>query len=69
MITIYKQTGEMPMGPVTSVCSSGPTIMAAFDLLVGLCTGCVTNLKLVAHTLTEMFYSDKVRVFFFACTV
>jgi len=60
MITVYKQTGEMPMSPVNPVCCSGPTFMAAFDLLVGLCTGCVPNLKLVAHMLIEMFHSDKV---------
>lgn len=59
MITVYKQTGQMPMGPVNPICNNGPTIMAAFDLLVGLCTGSVTNLKLVANMLTEMFYSDK----------
>ena len=33
--------------------------MAAFDLLVALCTGCAPNLKLVAQILCEMFYSDK----------
>lgn len=59
MITTYKQTGEMPMGQVSPICGSGPTFMAAFDLLVGLCTGCVPNLKLVAQMLIEMFHSDK----------
>jgi ubiquitin carboxyl-terminal hydrolase 9/24 len=49
----------MPMGPVNPICSSGPTLMAAFDLLVGLCTGCVPNMKLVAQMLIEMFHSDK----------
>lgn len=47
------------MGPVNPVCTSGPTNMAAFDLLVGLCTGCVHNLRKVSEMLTEMFHSDK----------
>ena len=59
MITVFKQTGQMPMGPVNPICNSGPTFMAAFDLLVGLCTGCGANLKLVAQMLMEMFHSDK----------
>ena len=37
----------------------GATLMAAFDLLVALATGCLPNLKLIAEMLTEMFYSDK----------
>jgi len=59
MITTYKQSGQMPMGPVNPICNSGPTFMAAFDLLVGLCTGSVANLKVVTMMLTEMFHSDK----------
>ena len=37
----------------------GATLMAAFDLMVALATGCLPNLKLIAEMLTEMFYSDK----------
>ena len=44
---------------VAPICSAGSTMMAAFDLLVALSTGCVQNLKLVAQMLTDMFYSDK----------
>ena len=47
------------MTQVVPVCSSPQTVMAAFDLIVGLCTGCAPNLKLVAQILCEMFYSDK----------
>lgn len=39
------------------ICSSPSTLLAAFEVIVALCTGCVQNLKYVADTLTEMFYS------------
>ena len=59
MYTVYKQTEAMPMGHVSPICSSGQSLMAAFDLLVALCTGCLQNLTVVAHMLIEMFYVDK----------
>lgn len=59
MIVIFRQTGEIPLNQVQAIAQSPPTVMAAFDLLVGLCTGCPANLKLVANILTEMFYTDK----------
>ena len=45
MSVIYRETGEIPMTQAQPVCSSPHTVMAAFDLLVGLCTGCPPNLK------------------------
>ena len=42
-----------------AVCSSPRTIAAAFNLIVGLCTNCPANLRLVADVLIEMFYTDK----------
>ena len=62
MITVYKQTNVMPMGQVTPVCNTAPTLIAAFDLLVGLSTDCVQNLNVVAQMLIEMFYSDKGKI-------
>ncbi len=59
MNAIYRDTGEVPMAPATPVCISGTTVTAAFDLLVGLCTGCSSNLKVVAHILLELFFADK----------
>lgn len=59
MIVIYRQKGEMPLNQVQAICTTPPTIMAAFDLLVGLCTGCVPNLNVVAQILLEMFYTEK----------
>uniref|UniRef100_UPI0035900D99 ubiquitin carboxyl-terminal hydrolase 9X-like n=1 Tax=Myxine glutinosa TaxID=7769 RepID=UPI0035900D99 len=53
----YKKTGELPAGQAIPVCSSPSTLSAAFDLLVALCIGCVPNLRLVADTLIEMYYS------------
>lgn len=44
---------------INPLCSSPPTLAAAFDVLVALCTGCLPNLQVVAHTLIEMFYSDE----------
>lgn len=41
---------------INPICSSSATLAAAFDVLVSLCTGCVSNLNLVSQTLTEMFY-------------
>ena len=59
MYVICKNTNEIPMGAVIPVCNTGTTLMAAFELLVALATGCVPNLKLVSEMLTEMFHSDK----------
>ncbi|RWS11107.1 putative ubiquitin carboxyl-terminal hydrolase FAF-X-like protein [Dinothrombium tinctorium] len=43
---------------VNPICNSSATLTAGFDVLVALCTGCIPNLKYVADTLIEMFYSD-----------
>ena len=59
MYVVYKNTNEIPMGAVIPVSNTGTTLMAAFELLVALVTGCVPNLKLVSEMLTEMFHSDK----------
>ena len=59
MCVIYKKTNEIQMGAVVPVCNTGTTLMAAFELLVALATGCVPNLKLVSEMITEMFHSDK----------
>ncbi|KAI1278141.1 putative ubiquitin carboxyl-terminal hydrolase FAF-X [Halotydeus destructor] len=47
------QTEDVDIDPI---CPTPATMMAAFDVLVALCTGCDRNLKVVADTLTEMFY-------------
>lgn len=43
--------------PVIAVCNTSPTLVAAFELLVSLCTGCIENLQYVANALTELYYS------------
>lgn len=56
MLQLLK-TGELVCENATPVCNSPCTTNAAFDLLVSLCVGCVPNMKLLVHMLTEMFYS------------
>ncbi|MCL4118408.1 UNVERIFIED_CONTAM: hypothetical protein GTU68_037864, partial [Idotea baltica] len=48
----------IPAEQAIPVCSSITTVIAAYDLLVTLCTGCVQNLNSLANMLTNMFYSD-----------
>ena len=43
----------------TPICYSAGTGVAAFDVLVALCTDCVQNLRLVVDTLIEMYYSGE----------
>lgn len=49
---------------VTAICSTQTTMVAAFDLLVALCRGCVQNLKVLADILTDFYYSGKNLLFF-----
>lgn len=51
-----KTGGDFPLVTAVPVCATPPTVIAAFDLLVALCTNCVPNLKCLAHMLLEMFY-------------
>ena len=43
---------------INPICATPKTLVAAYDCLVALCTGCARNLKYTADTLIEMFYSD-----------
>ncbi|KAK7089931.1 ubiquitin carboxyl-terminal hydrolase 9X-like isoform X2 [Littorina saxatilis] len=54
-----KSQGEFPAEQMVPVCSSSLTVIAAFDLLVALCTGCVQNLKFLASMLMEMYYTNE----------
>lgn len=54
-----KSQGEFPAEQMVPVCSSPLTVIAAFDLLVALCTGCVQNLKFLATMLIEMYYTSE----------
>ena len=42
--------------PVIAVCNTSPTLVAAFELLVSLCAGCIENLQYVTNILTELYY-------------
>ncbi|XP_064082430.1 probable ubiquitin carboxyl-terminal hydrolase FAF-X isoform X2 [Macrobrachium nipponense] len=52
-----EHAAEVPAEQAIPVCSTQPTVIAAYELLVTLCTGCVPNLKLLADMLTDMYYS------------
>ena len=59
MVLLQRNQGRnIAIEEVNPICSSPATLSAAFEVLVVLCTNCLTNLQLVAQTLNEMFYSD-----------
>ena len=53
-----EHSSVIPAEQVNPVCSTQSTVIAAYDLLVTLCTNCAANLTLVAEMLTRMFYSE-----------
>ncbi|XP_035221479.1 probable ubiquitin carboxyl-terminal hydrolase FAF-X isoform X2 [Stegodyphus dumicola] len=57
VLQVQRSGGELPSEQAIPVCSSSSSVVAAFDLLVGLCTGCAQNLRLLVEMLCEMFYS------------
>lgn len=54
-----RSTGELSSTQASPVCTTPQSTSAAFDLLVGLCIGCVQNMKLLVTMLTDMFYSER----------
>ncbi|XP_066599991.1 ubiquitin carboxyl-terminal hydrolase 9X [Prorops nasuta] len=54
-----RNTGELSASQACPVCTTPQSTSAAFDLLVGLCVGCVPNMKLLVTMLTDMFYSER----------
>ncbi|KZC06489.1 putative ubiquitin carboxyl-terminal hydrolase FAF-X [Dufourea novaeangliae] len=54
-----RSTGELSASQASPVCTTPQSTSAAFDLLVGLCIGCVPNMKLLVTMLTDMFYSER----------
>ncbi|XP_046853983.1 probable ubiquitin carboxyl-terminal hydrolase FAF-X [Xenia sp. Carnegie-2017] len=57
MVIESRKCGDVWNKPVIAVCNTSPTLVAAFELLVSLCTGCIENLQYVANALTELYYS------------
>lgn len=53
----HQSVAELPSDQAVPVCSTPQTMVAAYDLLVALCTNCVQNLKVVADMLLQMYYS------------
>ncbi|XP_034939757.1 probable ubiquitin carboxyl-terminal hydrolase FAF-X isoform X2 [Chelonus insularis] len=55
-----RNTGELSStSQACPVCTTPQSTSAAFDLLVGLCVGCVQNMKLLVTMLIDMFYSER----------
>ncbi|XP_052214421.1 probable ubiquitin carboxyl-terminal hydrolase FAF-X [Dreissena polymorpha] len=54
-----KSSGELPLEQATPVCSTPATVVAAYELLVALCTRCVPNLKALTALLIDMYYSSE----------
>ncbi|XP_051782099.1 probable ubiquitin carboxyl-terminal hydrolase FAF-X [Erpetoichthys calabaricus] len=53
----WKKGCEFPTEQAIAVCSSPATINVGFELLVALAVGCARNLKQIADTITDMYYS------------
>ena len=54
-----KMNGEFPTEQAMPVCITPLTVIAAYDLLVALCTGCVPNLRVLSSMLIDMYYNGK----------
>ncbi|XP_052783474.1 probable ubiquitin carboxyl-terminal hydrolase FAF-X isoform X2 [Mya arenaria] len=57
VVQCRKSNGDFPTEQATPVCSAPLTTIAAYDLLVALCTGCVPNLRTLAALLIDMYYN------------
>lgn len=55
----FQKTGEMPSEPAIPVCCSVQTVVAAFDVLVALATGCVQNMRQLAEMLMDIYNPEK----------
>ncbi|KAH3845643.1 hypothetical protein DPMN_087925 [Dreissena polymorpha] len=51
--------GEFPTEQAMPVCNTPSTVIAAYDLLVALCTGCVPNLQFLSSMLIDMYYNGR----------
>ncbi|XP_065223298.1 probable ubiquitin carboxyl-terminal hydrolase FAF-X isoform X3 [Planococcus citri] len=55
----FEKTKETVLERAIPVCNTPQSLDSAFDLLVTLCMGCASNLRLVVQMLCDMFYSDR----------
>lgn len=62
LFLLFRLSDEVWSKRVTPICSTPQTLVAAFDLLVALCRGCVQNLKVLADILVDFYYSGNYRV-------
>lgn len=60
MMQFEKSQGDAQLlDRTTPICTTPRTMQAAFELLVGLVTACLPNLKSLSEMLTSMFYSGE----------
>lgn len=57
LMLYLQKTGQLSQDQAVPVCTSPGTLKMAFDFLVALCSGCVSNMRLLVEMLSEMFYS------------
>jgi hypothetical protein len=64
LLQCRKNQGDIQLlDQAVPVCQSPATVMATFELLVGLVTGCLQNLRTLSEMLSAMFYTGKVYLF------
>lgn len=59
VMLMLQRSGQLPQEQAVAVCVTPLTINAAYDLMVGLCIGCVPNMRVLVEMLTDMFYSER----------
>jgi len=59
LLQCRKNQGDIQqLDQVVPVCSTPATIMATFELLISLITGCLSNLRALSDMIAAMFYSS-----------
>jgi len=68
LLQCRKNQGDIQqLDQAVPVCSSPSTIMATFDLLISLVTGCLSNLRALSDMISAMFYSSGLPCIFLFC--
>lgn len=64
LLQCRKNQGDIQLlDQAVPVCQSPATVMATFELLVGLVTGCLQNLRTLSEMLSAMFYTGEFFLF------
>jgi len=60
LLQCRKNQGDIQqLDQAVPVCQSPSTVMATFELLIGLVTGCLQNMRSLADMLSAMFYTGE----------